>query len=96
MGECPEVDNYVLQQSPVINSGGRWRLCLRGVFAGNIFDLGAASSAALYDKNNGASSSFSATRDGLLPRPWAVDDFDQIVAHVTASQIPYSKVLMFV
>ena len=48
---------------------------VRGAFAGNIFDLGAATSAALY-ADGGVS--FHATRDALKPRPWCVDDFDAL------------------
>ena len=48
---------------------------MRGAFAGNIFDLGAATSAALYADGGG---SFHATRDVLKPRPWCVDDFDAL------------------
>ncbi|GAX75016.1 hypothetical protein CEUSTIGMA_g2462.t1 [Chlamydomonas eustigma] len=59
----------------------RWNLCLRGVFAGNIFDLGAVASAELFNKN-GAANSFSETRQKLLPRPWAVDDLDAILLRI--------------
>ncbi|KAG1655241.1 hypothetical protein FOA52_007973 [Chlamydomonas sp. UWO 241] len=56
----------------------RWEQVLRGVFAGNIFDLGAANSAALYE-NNGAAGSFASTRDTLLARPWAIDDLARML-----------------
>jgi hypothetical protein len=42
-------------------------LALRGVFAGNIFDLGAEASAALHAEGRGA---FAETRQRLHPRPW--------------------------
>lgn len=41
---------------------------LRGVFAGNIFDLGAAASAERYKSGEGAG--FHCALDQLLPRPW--------------------------
>lgn len=41
---------------------------LRGVFAGNIFDLGAAASAERYESGQGAG--FHCALDQLLPRPW--------------------------
>ena len=41
---------------------------LRGVFAGNIFDLGAAASAQRYAAGQGAG--FHCSLDQLLPRPW--------------------------
>jgi hypothetical protein len=41
---------------------------LRGVFAGNIFDLGAAASAQRYESGQGAG--FHCALEQLLPRPW--------------------------
>ncbi|KAG2443788.1 hypothetical protein HXX76_002131 [Chlamydomonas incerta] len=75
-GVCAELDG----------AGGlaeQFGLALRGVFAGNIFDLGAAASAELHAAGG---VSFAATRDKLLPRPWAVDDFDQVLALVAAAE----------
>ena len=46
----------------------RWMLALKGVFAGNIFDLGSAASADRFESGMG---SFHATRKALLPRPWS-------------------------
>jgi type II pantothenate kinase len=54
----------------------RLEAALRGVFAGNIFDLGAAASAQQY-KESGVS--FAATKARLLPRPWAVDELDALL-----------------
>ena len=48
---------------------------VQGTFAGNIFDLGAATSAALYENGGG---DFIATRAKLKSRPWCVDDFDTL------------------
>lgn len=74
----------------------RWDLALRGVFAGNIFDLGAANSAQLY-ADNGASSSFTATRASLVTRPWARDDLDAMLGTMCgAGGMRYRKALMFV
>ena len=76
---------------------------VRGAFAGNIFDLGAATSAALY-ADGGVS--FHATRDALKPRPWCVDDFDALAERwiPTSSDTdvagsipsPWRKCVMFV
>jgi len=52
----------------------RLAACVRGAFAGNIFDLGAAASVDLYE--NGGGVDFAATVAKLKPRPWCVDDFD--------------------
>jgi uncharacterized protein with ATP-grasp and redox domains len=69
----------------------RLEQALRGVFAGNIFDLGAAASAQQYAEGG---MSFSATRAKLLQRPWAVDDMDALLAHFGAVQ--HRKALLFV
>ena len=53
--------------------GARIEALVRGVFAGNVFDLGAAASAALHADGDGG---FDATRAGLRRRPWCVDDAD--------------------
>jgi damage-control phosphatase, subfamily II, stand-alone protein len=60
-------------------------LALRGVFAGNLFDLGAAASAAHFETGGGGAAMFTATRDSLLPRPWAVDDLSAAVRALTVS-----------
>lgn len=51
---------------------------LRGVFAGNIFDLGAAASAERYESGQGAG--FHCALDQLLPRPWVSNVVSLLVA----------------
>lgn len=65
---------------------------VRGVFAGNIFDMGASATAAsiLQGKLD-----FFATRDGLPPRPWLVDDFDALLAALTRPR-PHRKAVFFI
>jgi type II pantothenate kinase len=56
---------------------------VRGAFAGNIFDLGASKSAALFADGGGT---FHDVRDReLKPRPWCVDDFDAFAARWLAA-----------
>eukprot|EP00897_Mesotaenium_endlicherianum_P007483 jgi/Mesen1/6763/ME000346S05945 len=50
---------------------------LRGVFAGNIFDLGAVSSAQMFEDHK---MTFEGTYENLLPRPWVFDDLDKFIA----------------
>ncbi|CAK0782572.1 hypothetical protein CVIRNUC_005784 [Coccomyxa viridis] len=69
----------------------RLELLFRGVFAGNVFDLGAATSADLFDSKGAA---FEATRAGLVDRPWAVDDLDQVLQCWQRKR--YCKALLFV
>lgn len=56
----------VIDEQP--NSTAAMEQALRGVFAGNIFDLGAAESAQRYEQGNGAG--FHHALEQLLPRPW--------------------------
>lgn len=72
-----------------------WELALRGVFAGNLFDLGAAASAALYAEGGSSSAgAFATTRGSLLPRPWVVDDLDEAVQRLSARR--YTSTALFV
>eukprot|EP00200_Dunaliella_tertiolecta_P011228 CAMPEP_0202392064 /NCGR_PEP_ID=MMETSP1127-20130417/92173_1 /ASSEMBLY_ACC=CAM_ASM_000462 /TAXON_ID=3047 /ORGANISM="Dunaliella tertiolecta, Strain CCMP1320" /LENGTH=365 /DNA_ID=CAMNT_0048994543 /DNA_START=1275 /DNA_END=2372 /DNA_ORIENTATION=+ len=75
----------------------RLELALRGVLAGNIFDLGASTSAALFDRD-GAAASFVNTRTKLLPRPWVIDDLDASVQRLTSASTKgqYKKAMLFV
>lgn len=52
---------------------------IEGVFAGNIFDLGATETVKLFQGNGqgGNAINFHTTRDKLKPRPWLVDDLDR-------------------
>ncbi|KAL2464491.1 Uncharacterized protein Fot_52447 [Forsythia ovata] len=49
---------------------------VRGIFAGNIFDLGSAQLAELFAKDG---MSFQASCENLLPRPWVIDDLDNFI-----------------
>lgn len=72
----------------------RWEAIIRGIFAGNIFDLGAAHTADAYH-NNDDEMSFFKTRGHLLERPWVIDEMDALLDRLT-SQEKYKKVLIFV
>eukprot|EP00887_Chlorella_sp_A99_P002878 scaffold6.g2878.t1 len=72
---CAEIDN-------VADPAQRWEMVLRGVFAGNIFDLGTAATTSMYHEQGGVS--FHDTRERLLPRPWAIDCMDELVAALAA------------
>lgn len=64
---------------------------VRGVFAGNIFDMGASATAA---KMLDGDIDFFATRDRLPPRPWLVDDFDALAASLAGKG--HRKAVFFV
>ncbi|GLJ23706.1 hypothetical protein SUGI_0449170 [Cryptomeria japonica] len=64
----------VVQVMDDIEDGGkRLENLIRGIFAGNIFDLGAAQLAEVFAKDG---ISFLASCENLLPRPWVIDDLE--------------------
>jgi uncharacterized protein with ATP-grasp and redox domains len=93
----PEVLAEIDQEE---NMHERWELIVRGICAANIFDLGAAHTTDMYHNNGGVS--FHDAREKLLPRPWAVDNLDQLVNKLSgfadvSNQSPcYKKALLFV
>lgn len=66
---------------------------LRGVFAGNIFDLG---SKATLEHYHAEGLDFSRTRRSLRPRPWLVDDADAWCSRFEGGRSPYAHILFFV
>jgi type II pantothenate kinase len=63
----------VCRQIDELKGGEQFRAIIEGVFAGNIFDMGAEATAKAFLH---AGPDFFATRKTLRPRPWLVDDFD--------------------
>jgi uncharacterized protein with ATP-grasp and redox domains len=64
---------------------------VRGILAGNIFDLGSAQLAEMFAKDG---MSFLASCQNLLPRPWVVDDLDAFKSKWT--QKTWKKAVIFV
>ncbi|KAJ6410226.1 hypothetical protein OIU84_009676 [Salix udensis] len=64
---------------------------VRGIFAGNIFDLGSAELAEVFSKDG---MSFLASCQNLVPRPWVIDDLDAF--KVKWSKKSWKKVVIFV
>jgi len=64
---------------------------VKGIFAGNIFDMGSLATVTSYNANG---QDFFKTRQTLCVRPWLVDDFDALVQHLIARVC--RKVLFFV
>ena len=63
----------------------KWLQLVRGVLAGNMFDVGTAASAHPEQR----SPDFFKTIDEVLaPRPWLIDNFDLLWAHVSAAGSP--------
>ncbi|OAY29044.1 damage-control phosphatase At2g17340 [Manihot esculenta] len=64
---------------------------VRGIFAGNIFDLGSAQLAEVFSRDG---MSFLASCQNLVPRPWVVDDF--YTFKVKWSKKSWKKAVVFV
>ncbi|XP_076944795.1 damage-control phosphatase At2g17340-like [Bidens hawaiensis] len=64
---------------------------VRGIFAGNIFDLGSATLAELFSKDG---MSFLASCQNIVPRPWVIDDLDAFLSKW--SKKPWKKAVIFV
>ncbi len=64
-----------------------------GIFAGNIFDMGATKTNDLF--RDGGKVDFHETLAKLRPRPWAHDDLDRWL-HRLASAAPHHQALLFV
>lgn len=73
------------------DEGKRLENLVRGIFAGNIFDLGSAQLAEVFSKDG---MSFLASCQNLVPRPWVIDDFDAF--KLKWSKKPWKKVVIFV
>lgn len=73
------------------NNAKRVENLVRGILAGNIFDLGSAKLAELFSKNG---MSFLASCQSLVPRPWVIDDLDAFVMRFT--QGTWRKAVIFV
>ncbi|XP_054779067.1 damage-control phosphatase At2g17340-like [Prosopis cineraria] len=73
------------------DEGKRLENLVRGIFAGNIFDLGSARLAEAFAKEG---VSFLTTCQNLVPRPWVIDDLDTFKRKW--SKKSWKKVIVFV
>jgi uncharacterized protein with ATP-grasp and redox domains len=81
----------------VSDDASRFEMAVKGVFAGNIFDLGAPDLAAKYEAGADAGDMFAAAKANLLGRPWVVDDLDALLQRVFAADVPpHKKAIVFV
>ena len=68
-----------------VDPAAQLRAVIEGVFAGNLFDMGAEATAKQFA--NGDGPDFFATRAKLPNRPWLVDDYDALAANLLFSQL---------
>ncbi|CAM8981378.1 unnamed protein product [Rhodiola kirilowii] len=75
----------------IVDSVQRLENLVRGIFAGNIFDLGSAKLAEVFSENG---MSFLASCQNILPRPWVIDDLDTFKLRWTKKS--WKKAVIFV
>lgn len=81
---CAELDAYPPDQAVLE--------IIQGVFAGNLFDMGAKASAKMFA--DGTAPGFFQTREQLNPRPWLIDDFDALTQRLLNHA--YEKAVYFI
>jgi type II pantothenate kinase len=82
----------VCAQIDALNGEERFRAVVEGVFAGNIFDMGAEATAKRF---LGKSPDFFAIRSALSPRPWLIDDFDALAQRMLTGPA-HRKAIFFI
>lgn len=83
----------LLEELDAMSIDDRAEVLLRGVFAGNIFDVGAVETLELFKQGK---IDFHATRAKLKPRPWLFDDADAWLARMRDADHPYTAAVLFV
>lgn len=89
-----EIYEDVLRSVSALPSDQRWERLIRGVLAGNVFDLGSEATIGYADET----ADFAAAIERVKPRPWRVDDFDALVADLPVGGEParWAKAVVFV
>ncbi len=82
---CVQLDN-------IANERDRFRAAIDGIFAGNIFDMGAIATAKAFLDG---SPDFFTIRSTLAPRPWLIDAYDALEARIITGP-PHKKLVFFV
>jgi type II pantothenate kinase len=70
----------------------RWELLIRGLFAGNMFDLGSPKTIEMYERGE---INFQTIVERVPPRPWFVDGADALIARL-GPPTRYKQALIFV
>ena len=83
----------LLAELDAMSPGDRLQAVVEGVFAGNIFDLGASHTAAMFGTGG---LDFHATRQRLQSRPWTVDCFDALAERWKDPARAHKLAVMFV
>ncbi|KAF3434895.1 hypothetical protein FNV43_RR21982 [Rhamnella rubrinervis] len=84
-------ENVVRINDAIEDEGKRVENLVRGIFAGNIFDLGSAQLAEVFSRDG---MSFLASCQNIVPRPWVIDDLDNF--KLKWSKKSWKKAIIFV
>ncbi|KAG0575436.1 hypothetical protein KC19_5G003900 [Ceratodon purpureus] len=85
------LEGVIAQADAIEDVGARIEHLIKGVFSGNIFDLGAAQLAEIFESTG---SNFQDSFEKLLPRPWVLDDLDLFKQKWLRK--PWKKAVIFV
>ncbi len=88
----PLLPTVIAQLDAIANDREQLQSVIEGVFAGNIFDMGAEATARAFVEQ---SPEFFTTRSTLPPRPWLIDDFDAFADRVLRTG-GYRKAIFFI
>ncbi|MDQ3439129.1 MAG: ARMT1-like domain-containing protein, partial [Planctomycetota bacterium] len=83
----------VCRQIDALSGSEQLRAVIEGVFAGNIFDMGAEATAKQFLGDDAPD--FFSTRSKLPKRPWLIDDFDALEQRLLHA-IPHRKAVFFI
>ncbi|KAF1860500.1 hypothetical protein Lal_00021543 [Lupinus albus] len=84
-------ENVVQLNDAIEDEGKRLENLVRGMFAGNVFDLGSAQLAEVFSREG---MSFSATCRNLAPRPWVIIFVDNSGADIILGILPFARELL--
>ncbi|KAH1233855.1 Uncharacterized protein HKD37_09G025771 [Glycine soja] len=84
-------ENVVHLNDAIEDEGKRLENLVRGIFAGNIFDLGSAQLAEVFSKDG---MSFLASCQNLVPRPWVIIFVDNSGADIILGIMPFARELL--
>ncbi|RDX78762.1 hypothetical protein CR513_40914, partial [Mucuna pruriens] len=84
-------ENVVRLNDAIEDEGKRLENLVRGIFAGNIFDLGASQLAEVFARDG---MSFSATCQNLVPQPWVIIFVDNSGADIILGILPFARELL--
>ena len=80
------------RQLDALSGEEQLRAIVLGVFAGNIFDMGAEATARAFLHS---SPDFLTTRDTITPRPWLIDDYDAVAGRMLHG-LMHRKAIFFI